>query len=56
LILAEEPTIPGTLVLCRLTAVLDAEQTGKEETKRSDRFIVTPLVNRWSRQFILTGF
>ena len=43
MILAEEPTIPGTLVLCRLTAVLDAEQTGKEETKRSDRFIVTPL-------------
>ncbi len=43
LILGEEPTIPGTLVLCQLTAVLEAEQTEKEETKRNDRFIVTPL-------------
>jgi len=43
LILGEEPTIPGTLVLCQLTAVLEAEQSEKEETKRNDRFIVTPL-------------
>jgi inorganic pyrophosphatase len=43
LILGNEPSMPGILVLCELTAVMEAEQTERGETKRNDRFIVIPL-------------
>jgi inorganic pyrophosphatase len=43
LILTEEPTFTGCLVLARLLGVIEAEQTDKGETNRNDRFIAVPL-------------
>jgi len=39
LVLTDEPAIQGSLVMTRLLAVIEAEQTEKGETERNDRLI-----------------
>jgi inorganic pyrophosphatase len=39
LLLGDEPTFPGCVVLARLIGVVEAEQTDKGETVRNDRLI-----------------
>ena len=43
LILTDEPTFVGCLVLAKLLGVIEAEQTQDGETQRNDRFIAVPI-------------
>ena len=43
LVLGMQAAPVGALILCELTAVMEAEQTENDKTERNDRFIVTPL-------------
>ena len=43
LVLGDEPSFAGCLVLAKLLGVIEAEQTDKDETNRNDRFIAVPL-------------
>src|SRR4030081_2836980 len=43
LVLTDEPTFVGCLILAKLLGVIEAEQTEDGTTKRNDRFIAVPL-------------
>ena len=43
MVLADEPTFAGCLILTRLLGVLEAEQTDRDKTVRNDRLIGIPL-------------
>ena len=54
LLLCEEPVAVGTLVLGKVTAVLEAEQTQDGKTNRNDRLIAIPLEAK-SRKLVRPG-
>lgn len=43
LVLSEEPTFPGCLIVGRLLGAIEAEQSQGKKTNRNDRFIAIPL-------------
>jgi inorganic pyrophosphatase len=43
LILAEQPTFTGCLIIAKLLGVIEAEQIENQERKRNDRFVAVPL-------------
>jgi len=46
LVLMDEPSVQGSLVLTRLIAVIEAEQTEKGKTERNDRLIGVAISSR----------
>lgn len=46
MVLADEPTFVGCLIVTRLLGVLEAEQSDQEKTVRNDRFIGIPLTGK----------
>lgn len=46
LVLADEPTFVGCLVIAKLLGVIEAEQTENGKTKRNDRFVTVPIEAR----------